>query len=424
MKKFWNVKARLLILFSLLTVTLGACELLTALGGVLGANALSLLGVQPASNFNQTGRMQVSMLPTDSSTNKVVLGSLQAMGVRTQLRGEDGKVKECEFIEERTEYASIYNSVALLIDDSGSMGREYPADVCETCPHDPKNLRGDAAVELAKIVFESAPKSQISVLDFGPEVDSNLTDTRVLASFSSDISEITTAISKVDGSIDAGTPLWDSLAETLNLLGDNAEEQEASLGKGNPTPDPDTSGSTSGDTSGSTSGDTSGSTSGDTSGSTSGDTSGSTVKTDTVKRYLIVLSDGEDTLSETETLTSVIALANQKQIPIYAVGLGPASALAGESGTSARAQAVIDLQKLAEGTGGFYASAQNAEQLRELYGRIGKAMSEGYKGADFVCEDAIEDSTGSSAIGSSNKVQGNVLLGNTISLPFTFVRPQ
>jgi hypothetical protein len=329
MKRFWNVKSRLLMVFTLVATILSGCELLSALAGGLLVNGLSLLGVQPAADYKQSGKIKASMVPTDSS-NRVILSSLQSMGLRAQVKGEGGKTNECEFVEETSEIPSVYNSVALLIDDSGSMGLEYPADVCATCPHDPKNLRGDAAQELATVVFKSAPESQLAVFDFGPATDPDLVATRTLTDFTNNSTDISKAIERVDGSVDAGTPLWDSLAETIAKLEGNAEEQDDTVRKGE-------------------------------AGTV---TSEGTVKPseDVVKRYLIVLSDGEDTLSERETIDSVISLAKSKNIPIYAVGLGPASSSSGEAGQSARSKAVMDLQRLAEETGGFYAAVQNAEQ--------------------------------------------------------------
>lgn len=396
MKKRLNAKhlARTLILLVLAT-TLAGCELLGALGGGLGVNGLSLLGVTPASDYRQTGNIEVSMLP--KSENSVVLGSLSSFGVGAEVEDETGTMQECDFVGEDTEYASYFNSVALLIDDSGSMGREYEPDVCATCPHDPENERAKAAGELARIVYEGAPDSNIAVMDFGPdpEAGSGLGSTRVLADFSTDFENVNAAIQLVDGTQEVGTPLWDALAETIDAIEVNAQSLEDAKENGETRVNSEIPQSTEGNP-----------------------------KTDNVKRYLIVLSDGADTLSQTHTLDSVVSAATAKNVVIYAVGLGPAaadSAAREDAGVAAQIDAVQSLQKLAEKTGGFYASVQDAAQLQALYKQVGLAMTEGYQTATFDCGEATKpDSTPGAE---PRHISGNLTMGEFISVPFGFLEP-
>ena len=385
-----NLITRFLLLL-LLSVPLAGCELIGAVGGGLAASGLSLLGVTPDANFRDNGQIKVAMLPTDNANN-VLLGNLQAMGLQAEVENEDGTTSQCGFVDEETEVASKFNSVALLIDDSGSMGRSYEPDVCKTCPRDPKNERAEAAKELADVVLNGAPDSQIAVLDFGPDPDPGAEATRLLADFSNDIENVGEAIQLVDGTQEVGTPLWDALAETITALNANAVEQDSQRGG-----------------------------------------EGDETSTDNVKRYLIVLSDGDDTESETHTLESVIALAQANNIPIYAVGLGPAAVnnAVAESNAEDQVRTVQRLQQLAEATGGFYASVKSAAQLRELYEQVGRGMTEGYKTATFDCDEPNGNGNGNvnpeptdpSTTNGPRHVRGNLRMGSLISVPFDFLEP-
>ena len=46
---------------------------------------------------------------------------------------------------------------------------------------------------------------------------------------------------------------------------------------------------------------------------------------------------------------------------------------------------VTNLQRLADGTGGFYASVHDASGLEELYSRVAKSLTEGYVVDTYTC---------------------------------------
>lgn len=345
-------------LFSAGVLTTG-CNVLTS---ALGMLALNLLGVTPASNFLDTGNINFSLLG-QSSENKVNLNGLASSGLNVQVENEDGTRSDCEFVDEDNRIGSAYNSIAVVIDDSGSMENSYPqdefGDMCLTCPHDPNQVRYEAAGKLIERVLAEAPSSRIALMDFGPQADSGLDATRVLADFGSDMEDFAAAIENVDGSARVGTPMWDSLAEIVSALDDEAEDFEGQLmSQQLPT----------------------------TIGEDSNDRSVS------VTRFIVVLGDGDDAAeyggSDDFTLDEVINLAKSHDVVIHAIGLGPASATNENPMVKADEQlaTVTNLQRLAEETGGYYASANNPDELVALYDYIAMSMTQGYTVDTFSCQ--------------------------------------
>lgn len=411
-----------------LTLSLSApgCGLLTEALALLG---IDLLGVTPAADFNRTGNVEFSLLPR-SEGGGISLGSFSSSSLDVAVENDDGSASECDFVGDDVTEGSPFNSIALVIDDSGSMGNFYPeeeyGDLCLTCPHDPDNIRADAAAALIQHVHGEAPYSRIAVMDFGPDADPGMSATRILVDFTDRSDSLLDGLNQVDGTQMVGTPMWDSLAEVILATEDDAEDFQDLLRSGAITTN---------DTSTDTSGNGTIVTPGGTATDIGDQTTGNTVVDPTtaeVKRVIVVISDGDDRDSVQYTLESLIALANDNNVVIHAIGLGPASAAADDPRLLAQGQtqAVQNLQRLAEATGGYYASARDADALVALYTGVANSMTEGYATTTFSCQPAEAGPGGAvGALGqrripsSGERVNGTISISDGVAIPWTFVAP-
>ena len=85
------------------------------------------------------------------------------------------------------------------------------------------------------------------------------------------------------------------------------------------------------------------------------------------RRVVLALTDGEDTFSQDATLESVIASGQRLGLPVYTLGLGTEEEI--ESG---------DLRRLATSTRGQYYPARNADELRAIYEQIAERIRSSY----------------------------------------------
>jgi len=315
-----------------------------AINNALG---VEVIGTTPSSNFAQNGGINFSMLGDGAGE------TAKPEDVKVEVLNDDGTYSECKYVSDELKEGSDFNSLALLIDDSGSMERTYPESeypgLCPTCPHDPDRLRAKASEQLITAVLAAAPESRLALMDFGPSVDAGLLGTRVLMDFTSDSAQLLQALNLVDGSQEAGTPLWDSLADQVGSTATEAKEFEDILLLAGRTDE--------------------------------------TGKPIAVKRFIVVLSDGDDRNSETHTLESVIELARTQDVVIHAIGLGPAAAENKDPRLQVEEQIVTvqNLQTLAEKTGGFYASVHDPDALEVLYKEVARSLTEGYLSAEYSC---------------------------------------
>lgn len=350
MKKLNPATRIALALTAFVALAYGCMPLQDAINNALG---VEVIGTTPSSNFAQNGGINFSMLPNldrgDGSGEEV-----KPEEVKVEVLNEDGTYSQCEYVGKEVMEGSAFNSLALLIDDSGSMEREYPESLypglCPTCPHDPDRLRGKASEELIKAVLSEAPESRLGLMDFGPSIDSGLLGTRVLMDFTSDPNQLLEALGKIDGSQEAGTPLWDSLADQVGSTTKEADEFEDILQMAG----------------------------------RSDETTGLPIS---VKRFIVVLSDGDDRDSSTYSLETLIELARTEGVIIHAIGLGPAAAENKDPRLQVEEQisTVQNLQTLAEKTGGFYASVHDPAALEVLYKEVARSLTEGYTQAEYAC---------------------------------------
>jgi hypothetical protein len=454
-------------LVALVGATATACTLSDLLSVATGIG-LQLLGVAPAADFRQTGNIRFNVLGDDPEAKANGLASL----LQVSVENADGTLSDCDFAGTNVEDPSRFNTVAVLIDDSGSMERSYPqdqyGDICPTCPHDPERLRVDATRRLVETLHTKAPASRVGLYDFGPAIDDGAVAIHTLMSMAPDPDGLESALARIDGSQEAGTALWDALAEAIALTGGEAEDYQKAIWQrfglcahdgeyddydfgddfDDATDDLDTTpveGSAdlpegSGEGSGTAtegSGEGSGTPtegSGEGSGTPtegSGEVAGPDetpenppVELD-VKRYIVVLSDGEDNLSERETLESVIELAKSEDVVVHVIGLGRASvqqAIAQTNLSAAQAQALADLQRLTAETGGIYASVDDPMALEALFGQIADSLAEGYDTETYTCIPADETGDATEIPAPGDVVRGQVKLGQ-LSLPWTILAP-
>lgn len=84
------------------------------------------------------------------------------------------------------------------------------------------------------------------------------------------------------------------------------------------------------------------------------------------RKAVLAMTDGADGTSTTLTsTTAAIAYANNNGVPVYCVGLGLTSGSSDE----------LNLQSIANGTGGAYYSATDSTTLSTLYNKIAGALS-------------------------------------------------
>ena len=300
-----------------------------------------------------------------------------------QVKNSDGSYSDCTFQEGSVVDGSDYNSLGLLIDESGSMGNAYPpeeyGDICPTCPHDPTRLRADACEKLIQQVHSSAPESRIGVMVFGPAPDDGMMATRILHDFSVDTRSLVGSLSAIDGTQMNGTPLWDSLYEHVGATDGAAVDLEAHLRSRDVVEE-----------------------------------DGSEVE---VKRVLLVISDGDDRDSVNWGLSDVITRAQEAGVVIHAIGLGPMASATEDPALLTRPeladeqiQTVQNLQRLAEGTGGFYASVHDASALTELYSAIAAGLTNGYALETWEClPDGREPKAGAVLEGRIVDADGNTI---------------
>lgn len=407
---------------------------------------LQLLGVSPTADFTRTGNIRLqTTAPARTNQKSIGLPSFLTVKVANQ----DGTYTDCVPQDQVTEAASRFNSVAVLLDDSGSMERSYPAsqygDLCTTCPHDPDRARVTATRTLLERIEARVPSSRVALFDFGTDQRREAIDARALLDFAPSTADLDSALNRVDGSREYGTPLWDALAETITRTASDANGYETAMAAhfglcehDDQTEDFDLGDDFDDQTDDLVSTDED---SGlpmlpgidDGSGLSADGGGGMTVDPTVpepptidelaVKRVVVLLSDGEDNLSDEHDLASVAQLANSQDVTVHVIGLGRASveqAIMQTAVDASQSQALRDLQRLAEETGGVYASVADPAALEALFAKLADSLAEGYEASTYTC--APSDAEPGHVADSGDEVQGIVQLGQ-VQLPWRILAP-
>ena len=297
-----------------------------------GALSLSLLGCEVVSKLVDTGELfSLGVIPAQgfadvNSPNygavKIFLGKDGGMNSALGMLEieSDSSVVTLEEVDDIK--GNQQGDLLVLVDGSGSLEQIG----CEICPSDPLRYRVAAVKELTQSLHDCAADWRIGLMEFGPRASDEFSRTYVLTDYTVKTEAI---LESADGlTSEGGTPLWDSLVETLHSMDDSIQENY------------------------------------------------STLSLDQFGKGIIIVSDGKDTESYS-VVEDVIDLASELQIPISAVGLGGSSDVSDGFSVSA----VDELRDLAEKTGGFYASVSSPIELPELSSKIASAYCGGYSEA-------------------------------------------
>lgn len=343
----------------------------TLAGGAL-AGSLALAGVTPASDYSQTGRVDLNFVGGENAA------TLAAYGMDVEVQNPDGTYTPCDMGGTSERAGAPNNVVTLMLDGSGSMEFTYPeseyGNACLTCPHDPGRQRVGAAHRFIDEIFSLAPTSRVALGEFGPDPSPGMHATVLHHDFSSDGFSVLGTVDDIMGYEPLGTPLWDSLEEMLERTEDEAWAVEREM---------------------------------------EGE----------VRRHLVVLSDGRDSTSEWAGMGDVIAQAQRSGVVVYAVGLGPASAADVDPRYADQTGTVQDLQTLARETGGFYSSVDDPLRLHTLFDTVASAVADGWQTRQVTCVPNSADA-GAQALPPSAgaPVSGRINLAGS-AIPFDFIVP-
>lgn len=243
---------------------------------------------------------------------------------------------------------SARGSFVMLVDGSAS-----------TFDTDPYNNRVEAAKVLAESLHDCGPNWRIALMEFGRfSTSSGFDDTLVHSDFSTDTEQVVGAADELYS--EGWTPLWNATHETIGALQDEYDGHWEGKDVG---------------------------------------------------RGIVVLSDGADTDSRLD-VEAVIDLAHELELPVHAVGFGPAS----DIDESSDRGAVADLQYLASATGGYYGYVSDAEELPDLANSIARAHCGGYSEVKVRFANPPD---------SGERVEGKIGLKGAggATVPFAFIAP-
>lgn len=318
----------------------------------------SLLGVVPTSNFGQTGHIAMS------------LGHALGPDALVEVQRENGQWERCEKVGGEDRPGAAVNAFTVLVDGSGSMELTYVNGECDTCPHDPGRERVGAARRFVWTVADVAPRSSLLVGEFGPPPHPDFRATRILSDYGESFEYAEQAVDALMGYEPIGTPLWDSVGEMV-LETERERDRLIEVNQG-----------------------------------------------ERVGSAIVILSDGEDNASSYFDLQTASNEAVAAGIPVFAIGLGPASVSVydpDEYGFS-QTNSVLDLQKIAQRTGGFYSSVAEPGRLHDLFDTVATSLAEGYTVETYSCFDH------EAHVPSGQLVMGRVNTG-TLELPWMFLAP-
>jgi hypothetical protein len=290
---------------------------------------LAVLGVNPTAQFGETGQVDFNVVQVTETQDEDGAASDEPATADEEVEYEvevtDPPDCEATVDDVSTDAAEELGTFTILMDSSGSMEREYDADVCADCPFDKDRRRVDAAKILIEGILEKSPDSRIGLFDFGAGTSGDFEATRELHSYTSDVTSLAKAADLATS--EEGTYIYDSTYELLGSMDSDISENFQA------TP---------------------------------------------ITKALIVITDGEDTHSN-RSLDEVIARAKDLEIPVHVVGLGKASEQYFQTGGADNADLVEILRRLASETGGFYASVSSPEDLEQLAQTIVIGLTGGYE---------------------------------------------
>jgi len=345
------------MLIILMVGTLSGCAVVGELWKLVGAN---ILGIMPKEGFSDSASEdygKVVIAVASESANG--LAGLLPMDQLTILDA-DGNPAD---VDKKVEVPGADSgSVVVLVDGSGSMAGS-----------DPDRLRVRAIEMLSAELSECSEDWGQSLFEFTTEASAGrLRYSRKLADFGSDTQRMTSAAEQLDE--DGGTPLWDAAHEIMGDFKDAADEHQEELSEKEAA-------------------------------ALQG------VDDPNYARTLVVISDGADTDSS-KTVEKVITSANNKNIRVHSIGIGPAS---DANLINLQPRAVRDLRKLSLETDGYYGYVDSIDDLPKHAKAIAASMCDGYEQLLVTFPEAER---------SAGRVWASLEIADSgISVPFTFSAP-
>jgi len=344
------------LLFVVALTTLSGCAVVAKIWKLASAN---ILGIMPKEGFSEPDSAeygQVVIAVAGESENG--LASLLPLDDLTILDSAGDPAE----IEETTEVKGTEaGSLVVLVDGSGSM-----------VGSDPDRLRVTAIDMLAAEISDCSEDWSQSLFEFTTEASAGrLRYSRKLADFGSDAQRMSNAAADLDE--DGGTPLWDAAHEIMGDFDDAADEHEASLSE-----------------------------------KEIADLIGEGGSMTDYARTLVVISDGADTDSS-KTVEQVIRSANNKNIRVHSIGIGPAS---DANLINLQPRAVRELRQLSLETDGYYGYVDTIDDLPKHAKAIAASMCDGYEQLLVKFPQAEQH---------AGRIWASLEIANTgITVPFTF----
>lgn len=346
------------LIFAIVFTTLSGCTVVAKIWKLASAN---ILGIMPKVGFSDPDSAeygQVVIAVAGESENG--LASFLPLDDLTILdpAGDPAEIEETTEVE-----GTETGSLVVLVDGSGSM-----------VGSDPDRLRVTAIDMLAAEISDCSQDWSQSLFEFTTEASAGrLRYSRKLADFGSDAQRMSNAAADLDE--DGGTPLWDAAHEIMGDFEDAADEHETSLSEKEIA------------------------------------VTGQGGSTTEYARTLVVISDGADTDSS-KTVEQVIRSANNKNIRVHSIGIGPAS---DANLINLQPRAVRELRQLSLETDGYYGYVDTIDDLPKHAKAIAASMCDGYEQL-LVKFPRAEQHAG--------RIWASLEIANTgITVPFTFSAP-
>ena len=343
----------------LLVGTTVGCSIIDEVWKLVGAN---ILGIMPKEGFTD---------PDSPDYGKVVIAVAgeSENGLSSLLPMDDISILDpagdpTEIEEQKEIPGSEAGSLVVLVDGSGSMAGS-----------DPDRLRVTAVDMLAAEMSECSENWAQSLFEFTTEASAGrLRYSRKLADFGSDTQHMTSAAAQLDEG--GGTPLWDAAHEIMGDFKDAAEAHQDSLSEKELAA-----------------------------------LLGENQDESAYARTLIIISDGADTDSS-KTVERVIRSANDKNIRVHSIGIGPAS---DANLINLQPRAIRDLRQLSLETDGYYGYVDSIDDLPKHAKAIASSMCDGYEQLLVTFPEADQ---------SAGRVWASLEIANSgIAIPFTFSAP-
>ena len=315
-------------------------------------DSLEVLGATPSPDFQQDGTVELSILPMDALGEVVLSEDLNLEVYLDEVSADGGPFRTRGVRSPDERYTVTIQFTEARAPDERPIVYALDMDSSGSmADSDPFGLIVPAGQDFIHITAARRGGSEYGIFTFGQGGGLMFEDTRILEDFTADADAAQVALEGV--SADGSTPLYESALEVMEHF--EAQRSGADW-----------------------------------------------------QRALVLFSDGEPN-SGIVSVQQVVSRALELQIPLYTMGLGPAS----QVGPGSSPAAVAVMQELAFTTGGSYAAVSGAEDLSQSFQNLGVALASG----DVLVSVGLEPSPQS-----GSRVSGEIVVDG-VSAPWTFLAP-